>query len=314
MSDIFLNKDWEKHIGNPEKVFYCAFFSIKKNNERETCFRNLLQYLEQIQSLKKKEDWVFNQIFKTKWNEKETKNVAIANVSAAKETLQRLIKQNPGIDNLAIIELLVDLICDIRVWMNKVDPKQDFTWLISNTNKADSRFYYTVFHSLMFEKKKLSRLNSDARFVSATLLIRHTIEHRIKGLLGIDYIINNNRPIGLSSIIENVGKLSMLKYRNGIDFNRISKINDWANHFLHRGIRPYPWLIEWANTELEKWFYKGITLDEKFLSVHASFETEDLGLLRAEFEEKIKIKFPTCIIKWHNDFEIHVCQRRKKID
>ncbi len=312
MSDIILNKDWEKHIGNPDKVFYCAFYSIKKNKERETCFRNLFEYLGQIQSLKKKDDWLFNQIFKIKWDEKETKNVSIANVAAAKETLQRLISQNPSIDNLAIIELLVDLVCDIRFWMNKVDPKQDFTWLISNTNAADSRFYYTVFHSLMFGDKELSQLNSDARFISATLLIRHTIEQRIKGLLGIDYIINKNRPIGLSTIIENVGKLRQLKYRNGIDFNRISKINDWANHFLHRGIRTHPWQIEWPNVELEKWFYKGITIDEKAKSIHASFETEDLNLIRTEFEEKIKIKFPNYIIKWHNDSEIHVCQKRYK--
>ncbi len=310
MSDNILNRDWEKHIGNPNKVFYCAFYSIKRNKEKETCFKYLYDYLEQIPSLKKKEDWVFNHIFKTKWDDKELKNVSIANVSAAKETLHRLLKQNPGIDNLAIIELLVDLICDIRVWMNKVDPKQDFTWLISNTNATDSRFYYTVFHSLMFEEKERSKLNSDARFISATLLIRHTIEQRIKGLLGIDYLANNNRPIGLSSIIENVGKLTLLKYKNGIDFNKISKINDWANHFLHPGIRPHPWQIEWADVELGKWFFKGNTLDEKYNSIHASFETEDLNLLRAEFEEKIKMKFPSYVIKWHNDSEIHISQKQ----
>jgi hypothetical protein len=306
--------EWKEYIDNPNKVFYCALQSLKTNQEKEICFKKLLDYLEQIPSLKKKEDWVFNQIFKTKWDEKETKNVSLANVAAAKHTLQRLIRKNPGMDNLAIIELLEDLLCDIRVWMNLVDPKQDFSWLIFNTNATDSRFYYSVFHHLMFEEKERGKLNSDARFISATLLIRHTIEQRIKGLLGIDYIINYKRPIGLSSIIEYVGKLSLLKYRNGIDFSRISKINDWANHFLHRGIRPHPWQIEWANVELEKWFYKGKTLDEKANSIHASFETENLNLLRAEFEEKIKLKFPTCIIKWHNDSEIHVCQKQCKND
>lgn len=306
--------NWKEHISKPNKVFYCAFHSLKANSEKEICFKNLHEYFINLSIKEKKEVWIFDFLFKTEWEKKEEKNLAIAYIIAAKISLERILKFNPKIDNPVIVELLMNFICDFKYWINIIDQQQDFSWLLSNTRDTISKFYYDAVRFTLYGDKKSEFRNSDARFISATLLIRHTIEQRIKGILGIDFILDNrNRPVGLSEIIKIVSGLNLLKQRKEIDFNRILKINGWANDFLHRGLRPLPWQLEWAEYELNKWFYNGQTLNKQYASIYASFETENLQNLRQEFESKLSKIKPDFSIVWCQDGEIHDEFRYKKL-
>lgn len=296
---------WKEEIGKPDKIFYCAYHSLKDDSEKEKCLNEALLYLKGLSCLNKKEDWISNHLFKTRWNGKEIKNLAVVHVNAAKISLERLLILNPKTDNPIITEFLIDFICDLKYWMNIVDPAQDFSWLYLNTNNSTSHCYLMFVRSHLYGVDREKFRDHDARFITATLLIRHTIEQRIKGILGIDYILSSNRPVSLSNIIDAISNMSKLKLRKGIDFKRISKINDWANHHLHRGLRPSSWQQEWAEIELRKLFYIGQTSDLISNSIYASFETESIIEARKEFESEINKIKSDMLIKWYDIPEIY---------
>jgi len=304
--------EWRKYEGDSTKVFYCAHHSLKNNLEVERFLRHIVDYLNGLSILDKKENWIFDHILKKSWTEKEIQNMAIANVAAARITLHRLLQKFPKVDNEVLKEFVNDLICDIAFWMKKVDPKQDFSWFIFNTNNSVSHSYQMAVRFSLYGIDEEKFKTYDARFVNATLLIRHTIEQRIKGILGIDYIRGSNGPISLSIIIEVLSDLCNLKPKAGIDFKRISKINDWANHYLHRGLRPHPWQLEWAENELSKMFFIGGTSDKRTRSIYAAFETETLSKVREEFEFKLNKKLNDVRIEWRVDAEIYEVDRNQK--
>ena len=304
--------EWRKYEGDSTKVFYCAYHSLKNNIEVEKYLSHIVDHLNGLSDLVKKENWIFDHILKKSWGEKEIQNLAIANVAAARITLNRLLHNFPKIDNEVLKEFCIDLICDIAFWMKKVDPNQDFSWFIFNTNNAVSHSYQMAVRYSLYGIDEEKFKTYDARFVNATLLLRHTIEQRIKGILGIDYIHGSNRPISLSIIIEVLSELSNIKPKAGIDLKRISKINDWANHYLHRGLRPHPWQLEWAENELSKMFFIGNTSDKRTYSIYAAFETETLTKVREEFEFKLNKKLNDIRIKWRTDAEIYEVNRNQK--
>ena len=298
--------DWKKYESDKSQVFFCASRSLKYNDEIEKYLKSTSEYLHGFRELNKSHDWIFNLIFRKANKSPLNRNSAIANLAAARITLDRILILLPNGINEVLKEFLEDFICDIGHWIKVIDDKQNFSWLILNTNNSISHsYYYRVRQSLYgIDLKKYNTY--DSLFINATLLIRHTIEQRIKGILGIDFINNSkNRPIGLSYIIEIFSKLEKLTFRKEIDIKRISKINAWANHYLHRGLRPAPWQLEWAEFELGKLFYLGETTDKKKLSIYASFETENLQDLRDEFELRLKRKAGNVTIRWRSDHEIY---------
>lgn len=301
--------DWQKYEGDYTKVFYCAHHSMKNNIEVERYLKHIVDYLNGLSVLNKKENWIFDHIFKKSWSEKEIQNMAIANVAAARISLNRLLLKFRKIDNDVLKEFCIDLICDIEFWMIKVDPNQDFSWLILNTNHSVSHSYYMGVRFALYGVDSEKFNTYDSRFINATLMIRNTIEQRIKGLLGIDSIHRPRNPIPLSVIIDVLCDLKQLHLKPGIELKKIGQINNWANHFLHRGIRPKPWQLEWAEYELGKMFFIGDTSDKRTHSIYAAFETENLILLRNEFELKITEKYNDVQIVWMNSAEIYELHR-----
>lgn len=301
--------EWRKYEGDSTKVFYCAHHSLKNNIEVEKFLSHIVEYLNGLSVLDKKGNWIFDHIFKKSWSEKEIKNMAIANVAAARITLNRLLQKFPKIDNEVLKEFCIDLICDIEFWMIKVDPKQDFSWFILNTNHSVSHSYYMAVRFALYGVDSEKFNTYDSRFINATLMIRNTIEQRIKGLTGIDSIHRPKNPVPLSVIIDVLCDLTHLYPKTGIELKKVGKINDWANHFLHRGIRPKPWQLEWAENELGKLFFIGDTSDKRTHSIYAAFETENLISLRNEFESKITEKYNDVQIVWMNSAEIYELHR-----
>ena len=300
---------WKDYIGQANRQFYCANFALKANELQKECFKNLLAYLDSLCYIKKSEEWIFNSIF----TKKRPGNYELANIYAAKISLNRVLNRKSvnEFKNQTIIEFLNDFIGDIKGFVQIVDPEQDFSWLLYNTNSSLSHFYFDEVCNLLYGEQRKS-IDSDAKFNLATLVIRHTLEQRIKKLIGLDYLLKNNNPVPFSNVLEAIIKLPNLQKRSEIDFKKLEKINSWANQHLHRGIRPLPWQMEWAENEIKKLFYKGKTIDEQRLSLFASFETNDLNKLREDFEALIIQKYPNVTIhfEWKSHAEINISKIR----
>lgn len=95
-----------------------------------------------------------------------------------------------------------------------------------------------------------------------------------------------------------------MKVKEGLSLDRIIKINEWANHHLHRGLRPYPWQMDWAIAEVQKLFYRGFTSVAGSLSSFAAFETENIEELRQEFTNTLIVEYPGANIEWQPKSEI----------
>lgn len=272
-----------EHI--PNKEFHCARLALESDCEVDRFLQNLLDYLRRIKPSNLSDDFVFKQIFKAEWDNKENKNMTKAHVAAmevALTQLNTLMKQNP---NDILKELLIDFVCDAKRWIENIDSTQDFNWIIFNTNRAVSHGYYNMVRNSLYGIDGDKFRQYDAQFVVVTLQIRNTIESRIKQLLGIVEFKYKSKPVPFSDILAIVKKVKQLKSKE-VSFDRLETINKWANNHLHKGLRPYPWQLEWAEVEIRKLFYTGECSDNKTFSIYAAFETENIAILRSEFEEE----------------------------
>ncbi len=310
----------KKIESDSNEAFHCALLALESDHEIVRFLENLLDYLRKIKPINLSEDFVFKQIFRAEWDNKENDNMTKAHVAAMEVSLTRLntlFKQNP---NEILKELLIDFVCDAKLWIEKVDSDQDFTWLISNTSRAISHSYYHMVRKSLYGVDENKFLQYDAQFVVATLQIRNTIESRIKQLLGIVEFKYKSKPVSFSEILTIVKKVKQLSSK-GVLFDRLETINNWANNHLHRGLRPYPWQMEWAEHEISKLFFIGKTSDKKTFSIYASFETEDIRSLQNEFKSESEKHFSKKLkpgrfseldieITWRNKTEIHENQSK----
>jgi len=310
----------EKIESDSKEAFHCAFLALESDHEIVRFLENLLDYLRKIKPSNLSEDFVFKQIFKAEWDNKENDNMTKAHVATMEVSLARLnilFKQN---SNEILKELLIDFVCDAKFWVGKVDSTQDFDWLILNTSRAISHSYYYMVRKSLYGVDENKFLQYDAQFVVATLQIRNAIESRIKQLLGIVEFKYKSKPVSFSEILTIVKKVKQLSSKE-ILFDRLETINNWANNHLHRGLRPYPWQMEWAEHEISKLFFIGETSDKKTFSIYASFETEDMSSLQNEFECESENHFSKKLkpgrfseldieITWRNKTEIHENQSK----
>lgn len=276
-----------EHI--PNKEFHCARLALESDCEVDRFLQNLLNYLRKIKPGNLSEEFVFNQIFQTKWGHGENGNITKAHVAAMEASLARLnliFKQNP---NEVLKELLIDFVCDAKRWIENIDSTQDFNWIIFNTNRAVSHGYFYMVRNSLYGIDGNKFRQYDAQFVVATLQIRNTIETRVKQLLGIAEFKYKNKftekSVEFATIIKILKKVKCLNSKE-VSFYRLETINKWANNHLHKGLRPYPWQLEWAELEIRKLFYIGECSDNKTFSIYAAFETENIAILRSEFEEE----------------------------
>lgn len=272
-----------EHIPNNE--FHCARLALESDYEVDRFLENLLNYLRKIKPDNLSEEFVFNQIFQNKWGHGANGNITRAHVAAMEASLARLnliFRQNP---NEVLKELLIDFVCDAKRWVENIDSTQDFNLIIFNTNRAVSHGYYYMVRNSLYGIDGNKFHQYDAQFVVTTLQIRNAIESRIKQLLGIVEFKYKGKPVSFSQILTIIKKVKQLSSKE-VSFDRLEAINNWANNHLHKGLRPYPWQLEWAEQEIRKLFHIGECSDKKTYSIYASFETENIAILRSEFEEE----------------------------
>ena len=165
--------------------------------------------------------------------------------------------------------------------------------MIINTNTHITNFYFDLSRNAFYngipndikeEKLVLS--------TSTSFFIRQSIEYKIKRILGIDYILINDKPDKRSvekyfKAIEN--NMSFYTTKN-FNFEIIKKIHSWTHTYIHGGYRPEPWKTETALFYLNELFFSGKTSRKKSFSLYAGIELKESELesLKSNTESTIK--------------------------
>jgi hypothetical protein len=304
------------------KEAFQVFKSLESNDfneliERLIAFEKYLSKLcLQISSSGLKDVFIYHWIFKHEVHkQKEIENFYKSNIFAARASIGRIISKIKNEEiNQVTLRMLSDFICDLKNIIFYFDKTQDYSWLLVNTNSHGSNYYNdlstNVFWSGMPGKnsEEMMTLSSSTPF-----MIRQSIEYKIKRLLGIDYLIIDEKRDTRTTMrcfkaIENNKKF----YKNSsFDFKIIRQIHAWTNYYIHGGYRPEPWRTETAINYLKNLFYAGMTSENKSLSLYAGVEVFEIDLskiienteksIRQDISGNVQIKWLTnpelCLLK-----------------
>ncbi len=300
-----------------------AFQELKKSEKKDLSktidkLKDFQIYLENLQHeiLKKrfKDRFILQWIFLNKsFNDNKIQKYIIANICAASDSLKRIIfkAENEGI-NVVRNRMLLDFICDLKPFVNYFDEKQDYKWLVINTNSHLTNFYSDISENIFWNGEPSEHPEEKITLASCTtFMIRQSIEYKIKRILGIDYILINGKLD--NRIIEKCFKAidKNLKYYiiKDFDFDIVKIIYNWTHYFIHGGYRPEPWRTETAINYLSNLFYTGKTSKPSSFSVYAGIQVKgkDLDNLKITTEESIKSNIVGEInIKWLHAPEVAV--------
>jgi hypothetical protein len=250
-----------------------------------------------------KEEFVFQWTFKYKFDSKDLEKYYKSNIYSASKSLKRIRNRinTEGI-NKVNQRILLDFICDLKPYITFFDKKIDYSWLIANTNTHLTTFYYNLANNVFWngepgthEQEKLV-LSS-----STTFTLRQCVEYKVKGILGIDYILNGDKiekpefKVLVNALQNNMKYYSL---RN-IEFEQLKTLHSWLSYYIHKGIRPEPWKTETAISILKDFFYIGLNQSGTTYSHYSSIEVN-----RNELEQLMENTFKYLKEKIDTDIEI----------
>lgn len=159
---------------------------------------------------------------------------------------------NPKIENC--IEFLNDFVLDYISTLDEYDSLMKGSRISSGYGKRNVLNTMDVLQAikaLLYNEQ--DRLDSFIRIPLSVLVIRQYIELRLKNAIGVTMIIEKN-----GSIFKHGGQAIIdwyKKYKKDITLPigiaLISKIYRWANLYVHIGLIPKIWQIEWAEYILQ---------------------------------------------------------------
>ena len=280
--------------------------NLLRNTYHDPSFENvesLINYLLTIGGKELKLALVRQLLFKVKWQEKELKLLHKCHVQAAAIYLKYLLlsKKEVGEDEVKIV------IADISKCIEVLDPGQNASFIVLSTNTLSSAVHYKQAESIFYTHSLPIERGGNYDFDLLVLYaLRLSLEKRIHGFLGIDVILNHSKPISLSKLIKIAKRLQKIEYSSAVNWNEIEWINNWLNHFMHRHLRPYPWIIHQAfevlNAILLPSEHKKGT--RTIYSLYAATVVEDYEELKKELESKLIQEFKDVKIIWSFEQEI----------
>ena len=156
----------------------------------------LVSLCEQLCKNKLKPNYCYHMIFANSVYKKDYKSYCKANIAVASESLNRILfKIEKDELNEFKIRFLKDFICDLKSYIKIFDSQQDYSWLLGNTNSHITNFYFDLARNIFWNG--IPSDHQEERLVLATttpFIIRQSIEYKIKRILGIDYILVNEKP------------------------------------------------------------------------------------------------------------------------
>ncbi|QHT71175.1 hypothetical protein GXP67_33250 [Rhodocytophaga rosea] len=308
------------------KEAYNAFLLLRsdKNIEFNNIKDSIIDFKEYLETLCSnvcpkglKDNFIYQWVFTHEVDKpRDYNNYCKANLFAAKSSLKRVISkiETDGMNEVCN-EMLTNFICDLRPYIYQFDKNQDYKWLILNTNIHPSNFYNELSKNIFWNGKP--GIHGGEKIVlasSAPFIVRQSIEYKIKRILGIDYLLVNNKPdIRTTERCFNTLEKNRRFYRTkDFDFQVIKQIHSWTNYYIHGGYRPEPWRIETAINYLDNLFFSGNTSNDAYITSYAGVEIfeDDLINLRENTEKSLKEGLTGDVkIKWIRVPEVAMIKR-----
>lgn len=288
-----------------------AFKAVDSKSETTQVLSNLENVMAYLESLCKQIDpkgfkpsFIYQWTFKTQiGNKKEYECYLKANIFSATNSIKRIIGK---IDKDGISEfksrLVKDFLCDLKPFISYYDKTQDYSWLSMNTNAHISNFYFDLAtHAFWNGQPSEHPEEKLALSTSTPFIIRQAIEYKIKRILAIDYLLQNEKPYNRTpdlcfKVIDKCSNFLMLK---NFTFETIKNIYTWTHIYIHGGYRPEPWKTECALDYLKHLYYSGETSKMGSYSLYAGIEVlqADISKLKEVTESVIKEE-KKMTIKW----------------
>lgn len=275
------------------------------NSPDNKSLQSTIQYFDTISGKNLKLPFIRQKLFKTSWNGSEISTIARCHLQAAVIYLNHL----SSIKQLAdFIEELKMVIAEAIPYVNELDSEQDTSFILMSTNTLPSFAHHLNAQELFYNHNiRIDYRDNYSCDVLVLYALRLTLEKRIYGIIGIDYILNkNNKPIPLSKIIGLIKNLKNIEFSSSLKWEEIEGLNKWLNHFMHRNLRPHPWIIHQAfETFNELLGIKPYKYGErKISSWYSTTVVKNKPEFEEEIEDTIKTEFPGCKITWLNNYEL----------
>ena len=239
--------------------------------------------------------------FKTSWIDKETKLLTRCHVQNAAHYLD-FIKASITKDQTRTV------IADLTSYVEILDSNEDTSFIILSTNTQPSAVQFDSAKRLFYNHQiREQNQNNYSTDLLALYAIRLSLESRVRGLLGIDYATSNGKNIGLSTLIKISKGLELVEYSEKIDWTEIEWVNNWLNHYMHRHLRPYPWIIHQAIEVLKPFVDPKepiIKSNRTIYSFYSATYVEDEDALEKEIEFNLLELYPKVKITWLHKREI----------
>lgn len=262
---------------------------------------NLIEYLKTIGGKSLSTNCKRQSAFKFEWNQKEIR------------LLNRCHIQN-AVDYLTFIESCITknqikvVIADIANYVNYLDSNEDISFVLLSTNTQLSAVQFNNAERL-FYKHQIGEhsQNNYSTDILTLYALRLSLESRVRGLLGIDYATIRGKYVGLSTLIKMSKGLNSVEYGKKVDWTEIEWVNNWLNHFMHRHLRPYPWIIHQAIQVLKPFINPKELLIKSNRTIRSFFNAtyvNDESELEKEIESTLKEIDSEVKIKWQLKREI----------
>ena len=266
--------------------------------------QEIIQYFKRISGKKLKLPFIRQKLFNTNWKGSEI-IISRCHVQAAIYYLNHLISRKQLSEIIKEVKMIV---AEIVPFIRRLDSEQDTTFIIWSSRTLPSFAHYLNAQELFYNHNIREDYRSNYECdVLVLYALRSTLENRIYSILGIDYIESkDHKIISLSKMIKILQTLKKIEFSASINLEELQSVNRWLNHFMHRNLRPQPWVIHQAfatlDNILEEKQYK-----EKNRIIHSWYGTtvvKNISDFEKEVKETFSKEFPSSNVKWLNEKEI----------
>lgn len=283
---------------------------IEKLQEFE---KYLIQLNEKINSGSLKQRFIYHWTFINEVDSSHYKNYCRANIALASQSFSRVILklQHDGINHVNR-RFVINFICDLKQFIRYFDKSQDYDWLIINTNTHITNFYFDLAKNSLWNGSPGGHQEEQLVLASSTpFIIRQGIEYKVKRVLGVEYVLINDKPdIRVMDKCFQAIDLNKPYYKlKNFEWDIVKLIYNWTHVYVHGGYRPDPWKIESALHYLEDFFYSGRTTQSNSVSIHAAIEIhqKDLETVKKQTENIIVNESKGDVkINWLNNLDLAI--------
>lgn len=279
------------------------YLALRNKNKKDVLNQEeiFISYLRSIHGRELQKNGILKRVLQVNWDEKDITYRNKAFLQSALNYFRFLFTKIKTEPNDRIYQQFVTAIFDLIPVLQQVDSNINLSFYGGNTNVQESFIQFKRLEQLFYDEL----IANDASHYDIGHIIlpylRTILESRIKGVLGIDFVRDqNNKNIELSEILKILAKVKRIKLDKAFDISMIKLIINWANHYMHRNMRPDVYIVHSVISYLTAIFHPAkVEIGSKTIfSVYASSSVHSLDELKIEVESIIRQKYPDSSIGW----------------